>query len=85
MPTAVQGLTNEQEWQAMLTLKNSFGARFIFNLPTNFNLWRTYGKPLMAKARAVLGDAVIGFELGNEPNACECHSCHTFTLGILSI
>lgn len=50
-------------------------ASYIINVPTNYNMWNTTGRKIMALALERIGqDHIVAFELGNEPNACECTS-----------
>lgn len=60
-----------ETWQALAALKASAGMRFVIGLPlekADVDLARR----IMDTARQYLGDAIVGFELGNEPGArCE--------------
>jgi hypothetical protein len=72
--SAEDAVNDDPTWDAMVRLREAVGAKYIINIPTNYNLWRTAGAAIMDKARSVLGPALVGFELGNEPNSCECQS-----------
>lgn len=58
---------------SLKTMNKEFNMRFMLNLPTHYNLWKNISKIVMDRADAVLGRAVYGYELGNEPSACELH------------
>jgi hypothetical protein len=70
-PSAVELVDDNDNWQGMLGLAQNANVKFIVSIPTNYNLWRTVGGRIIEKARAMLGDSVVAFELGNEPNACK--------------
>eukprot|EP00878_Enallax_costatus_P013634 GHUV01014256.1.p1 GENE.GHUV01014256.1~~GHUV01014256.1.p1 ORF type:complete len:561 (+),score=79.37 GHUV01014256.1:338-2020(+) len=54
-------------WQAMAQLKKAANARFIIGLPLFQKNAIEMSKQMIADAKKYLGNAVIGFELGNEP------------------
>ncbi len=72
-PTAAEFIDQENEWRALKTLQTDANVKYVVNLPLIYNQWNTTGRDLMAKARQVLGEEnILGYELGNEPNACKC-------------
>lgn len=81
-PSASVLLKNDDNWRGMQALKERANARFIINIPTHYNLWRAVGRDLIDKARSVLGESIMGFELGNEPNACEWQQAWEGIMGV---
>lgn len=59
---------SDGEFQALAALKQTANARFIIGLPLEPNDYEL-AKAIMDKAKAYLGDAIVGFGLGNEPGA----------------
>jgi hypothetical protein len=76
--TALVEANDFSVFDALLAMGKAWNVRFMINLPSNYNLWKNISKIVMEKADAILGSAVYGYELGNEPSACELDECHWF-------